>query len=155
MTSIFSDCYLGEFFFCFKKNTRSSLVVQCIKDPALSLKWMGSLLWRGLNPGSRTLTFHRYGQKQNKTKQKQKQKTSPTFYFSQKPLKGREAQLILPVSSLHSAIPSSVPAPNKYSVEIQMLMSESLSPSSDTETWRPRVPVMMSHYPQRCCGHLN
>ena len=33
-----------------KEGRRSSLVVQWVKDPALSLPWLGSLLWRGFDP---------------------------------------------------------------------------------------------------------
>ena len=35
---------------CKKVSFGSSLVAQWVKDPALSLLWLGSLLWCGLNP---------------------------------------------------------------------------------------------------------
>ena len=33
-----------------RRTDRTSLVVQCVKDPALSLLWLRSLLWREFDP---------------------------------------------------------------------------------------------------------
>ena len=44
----------------------SSLVAQQIRDPALSLQHLGSLLWHRFDPG--TSTCHRFSQKKKKIK---------------------------------------------------------------------------------------
>ena len=41
----------------------SSVVAQWVKDPALLLQWLGSLLWHTSVPGQGTSTWHGYGQK--------------------------------------------------------------------------------------------
>ena len=58
----------------YKKKARSSLVVQQVKDPALSPQWFGSLLWHGSIPGLGTSTCLTHGplkkpQRQSCTKQ--------------------------------------------------------------------------------------
>ena len=64
------------FLFCFKQMTtkkshsRNSLVVQQMKDPALSLQWLGSLLWCRSDPCQRN--FHMLQVRQKKKKKKKK-----------------------------------------------------------------------------------
>ena len=42
----------------------SSLVALWVKESALSLPWLGLLLWRGFDPGPGTSTCHRHSQKE-------------------------------------------------------------------------------------------
>ena len=49
-----------------KSIVRSSLVARLLKDPALSLLWLRSLLWCGLIPGLGTSTCLRCSQKERK-----------------------------------------------------------------------------------------
>ena len=53
---------------CHRKTLdRSPLVAQWFKDLALSLQWLGSLLWCGFEiPGPGTCTCYRHGQKRKK-----------------------------------------------------------------------------------------
>ena len=54
---------------------RSSLVVQQIEDPALSLLWLWSLLWLRFDPWPRNFLMPRvWPPKKNKKKQKNKKK---------------------------------------------------------------------------------
>lgn len=52
--------------FCFMRKARSSLVAQRIKDLALSLHWLGSLLWLGLDPWPGKFHMPRAWQKERK-----------------------------------------------------------------------------------------
>ena len=44
----------------------SSSMVQWVKDPTLSLQWLGSLLWHGFDPWLGNFICHRQGQKKKK-----------------------------------------------------------------------------------------
>ena len=49
-----------------ENNYWSSLLAQRVKDPALSLQWLGLLLWCGSIPGPGTSLCHGWGQKGKK-----------------------------------------------------------------------------------------
>ena len=57
-----------------EKQSESSLEVQWVQDPALSLQWLGSLLWHKFDPWPRYLHML-VGMIKETQKQKQKQKT--------------------------------------------------------------------------------
>ena len=48
----------------------SYLVAQWVKDPALSLQWLGSLLWHGLSPWPRNIYIPRVQPKRGEKKKK-------------------------------------------------------------------------------------
>ena len=63
---------------------RSSLLAQRIKDPMLSLQWLGWLLWHGFNPWPRNFHTPRVRPKESYIAQRQKNRLKHNF-FSVKP----------------------------------------------------------------------